>query len=608
MDRADNGGGVGVYLRVSSEEQMQQGTIETQRVLERYVAAQGITPYDWYEDEAWSGYSVAFANRPAGRRLMDDIRTRRVSTVIVRKLDRFGRNAREILNAVHELEACGAQLISIKESVDTRTSTGRFFLTVLAGVAELERDMIVERSEEGMARRLIDTAYMGGPAPIGYRVQGRKRDARLVIDDTPDKASGYSEADVYRLAWHLCVEQGWSCEDIADRLTELGVPTRARRAGMTVYTTHDGHKCEVSHAWAPNVVYRMLTSTAYKGERTYRTKTGELVMQHVPALITAEQWDRAQAALADRARVGGGSAIERARDRGYLLRGMMHCGLCGSVYCTRWTRRYHKDGNPGELWRYYACARHHYHWAYVRRARGRAVNTGSEASEPQRCIAPSVPAIWIEGQVWTQVERFIRNPGEALTLLAARMSTTAETAETMRAELKAAQAELDAFQAQRDAILDLYRRQRISQHDLDRQLVKIKTEEATAQAKRDDALAAIAAATSEQDRLAGARTTLTELHAEMDSGPLTPERKRGLVERIIREIVVETHDAGISKRGRPKHRAEVVVYYAFHAPRADTADLSTSAAEGAAVPAQSLSIQPVAWRWERRFRCARYLG
>jgi site-specific DNA recombinase len=100
-DRGDtqptnNNGGVGVYMRVSGEDQRRRGTIETQRPdLERYLTAYGLTPYGSYEDEAVSGKWVPFGERPQGKRLLADAKAGHVSLVLVWRLDRFGRNAYE---------------------------------------------------------------------------------------------------------------------------------------------------------------------------------------------------------------------------------------------------------------------------------------------------------------------------------------------------------------------------------------------------------------------------------------------------------------------------------------------------------------------------------
>jgi site-specific DNA recombinase len=372
-DRADNGGGaIAVYMRVSTEEQKQQGTIETQRaVLERYLAVQGEAAA-FYEDEAVSG-TIAFANRPAGRRLMDDVHAGRVRTIVVRKLDRLGRNAREILIATHAIEQAGARLVSLKESVDTSTSAGRFFLTVLAGIAELERDTILERAEEGMARRLTDGGWMGGWAPYGYRVEGKKRDARLVIDDTLDEGSSYSEPDAFRLMWHLLVEQDWTMDDIAERLIELDIPTR--KGGR----------------WLATTVYRLLIDPTYCGEHVYRAKDGTEHVQAVPAIITREQHERALATLADHRRT---ARMRSGGPRTYLLARMVRCNECGSMYTSNWSGM---NSGKGLQRRYYFCSTHHFR--SMAAVRMRAKYDGAMAD----CIGRSIHADALEAQIWGQI-------------------------------------------------------------------------------------------------------------------------------------------------------------------------------------------------------------
>jgi site-specific DNA recombinase len=544
-----------VYLRVSSEEQKAKGTIETQRaVLTRYVDAQGITPTGWYEDEAVSGYFVPFAKRAAGARLLADVRAGRIAVVLVRKLDRFGRNAREMLNAVHELEQAGARLISLKENVDTSTAAGRFFLTVLAAVAELERDVILERSSEGMARRLDEGGYLGGRPPIGYRVEGKKQSARLVIHDTVDAASGYSESDVVRLCWSLLVEHDWPCDRIAAYLTDdLGIPTR-----------------EGGARWAPNVVYRILADPIYTGIRHYHAPDGTVHQQTVPALLTDEQWQQAVAKLREHKRYS-----RKSPNHDYLLRGLMRCGLCGAPYTTSWSRL---NGGKGDLWRYYACSTRHYRRQYYRRY----------GTYPTDCHGASVDAVLAEAQVWGDVEAFIRNPGTALARLAAREQGHAATAEASRDQLADVQRQLEVQQDERDSILALYRKARISERDLGRQLDAIAREEAGLVKKRDQYLAALAGATAGQDRLQSARTLLQRLHARMDAADtITPDLQREWVALLVVAMRVQTLPNGTSTRGRPKYRAELAVTYCFDDPDALPP-----------LPDQQVGgVLPSAWRW-----------
>src|SRR4051794_17897206 len=208
---------IGVYLRVSSDVQKKRGAIETQRPdIERYLSAYGATPYGWYEDEAVSGHWVPFGERPQGRRLLADAIAGHVKLILVWRLDRFGRDAGEILRAVQQLEDAGARLISLKESFDTRESAGRLMLGVLASVAAFEWESIVERSAAGMARKLSNNGWMGGAVPLGYRIDGRRPHSKLVIDETT--------AETVRTIFTLCTEDGLSTTAIATRLNDAAVP------------------------------------------------------------------------------------------------------------------------------------------------------------------------------------------------------------------------------------------------------------------------------------------------------------------------------------------------------------------------------------------------
>lgn len=537
---------LGVYMRNSTNDQKKQDTIETQRgVLTRYIDREDLagTVYGWYEDEAVSGYKVPFAQRPSGARLMADIRAGHVNTLLVRKLDRLGRNAREILNAVHELELAGARIISLKENVDTRTSAGRFFLTVLAGVAQLEAEMISERTDEGRARRLESTSWMGGRPPYGYRALGERKDSRLHINDIVDTESGYSEHDVMRLAWHLLVEEDWPTDRIAAHLTEAGIPTR------------DG-----KHAWSGQVVWRLLTSPTYMGVHTFRFKDGTVYTNPVPPIFTKEQWQRAQDALHEHKRYNH----KKPPNHDYLLRGLVYCAKCGAPYVVSNTRSTYTGKDPHHIparYPYYRCSTR----LKLRRHTRRAWDMPGATSLPD-CDAASVPAPVIEAAIWADIEQFARDPGPVLTMLAEKRDTEAAYVEQYRTRLTELQQTLEVIQGQRDAVLALYRRGRISERDLDRQLDDIAAEEAGHVREREHLLGTMQRDTDAAERLDSARTLLQQLHARLDGEPITPELKRELVRLLVARVVVATEEAGLSARGRVKHRAKVKVTYTFEAP------------------------------------------
>jgi len=114
------------------------------RELREYATRRGWLVSDEYVDTGWSG---AKASRPELDRLMGDAALRRFDSVLVWKLDRFGRSVRNCLDGIEALRAHGVRFLAVSQSIDTDESnpTARLLLHILASVAEFEREMIRER-------------------------------------------------------------------------------------------------------------------------------------------------------------------------------------------------------------------------------------------------------------------------------------------------------------------------------------------------------------------------------------------------------------------------------------------------------------------------------
>lgn len=157
-----------VYLRVSTEEQAERYGLDVQR--ERCVGAakaKGWSVVCEYADEGVSGTLDADA-RPGLAALMTAVEAGDIEAVIILSLDRLGRSARLVLALVDRLGRTGAEIVSCKESLDTSTPAGRFVLTIFAGLAELERDVITERTTAGRNARGRRDGERGGRLPMGY--------------------------------------------------------------------------------------------------------------------------------------------------------------------------------------------------------------------------------------------------------------------------------------------------------------------------------------------------------------------------------------------------------------------------------------------------------
>ena len=98
-------------------------------------------------------------NRPQLRAMREYVREG--DTVIITEYARLARNVKDLLNIVDELTGKGVQLISLKEQFDTNTPQGKLMLTVFAGLAEFERDMILQRQREGIEIARRDGKYKG---------------------------------------------------------------------------------------------------------------------------------------------------------------------------------------------------------------------------------------------------------------------------------------------------------------------------------------------------------------------------------------------------------------------------------------------------------------
>lgn len=98
-------------------------------------------------------------DRPELKKMMDYVR--KGDTVIVESISRFARNTRDLLELIEKLSEKGVELVSRKEAIDTTTPTGKFMLTVFGAVAELEREYILQRQQEGIAIAKAEGKYRG---------------------------------------------------------------------------------------------------------------------------------------------------------------------------------------------------------------------------------------------------------------------------------------------------------------------------------------------------------------------------------------------------------------------------------------------------------------
>ncbi|MDR2515031.1 MAG: recombinase family protein [Christensenellaceae bacterium] len=161
----------GIYLRVSTEEQAQEGfSIRAQeQKLKDYARIKDWSIYRIYADEGISGKNIT--ERPAMNQLIADVQSGTVKNVLVFKIDRLTRSTADLIYLVDLFNEYDCAFNSLTESIDTQTASGRMFLKIIGIFAEFERENIIERTKVGIERKVKE----------GYAISSIMRYSVIII-------------------------------------------------------------------------------------------------------------------------------------------------------------------------------------------------------------------------------------------------------------------------------------------------------------------------------------------------------------------------------------------------------------------------------------------
>lgn len=162
------------YARVSTEEQAREGVSLDcqQQKIKAYCELYG---HELVEIIVDAGQSAKNVHRDGMQRLIELAGKRnRVEGIVIFKLDRLFRNVEEALRYTRQWDKNGVALHSVNEQLDTRSAMGKFFFTIMASIAELERNVIGERTADALQHKKAQGEKTGGDVPFGYNVRVRK--------------------------------------------------------------------------------------------------------------------------------------------------------------------------------------------------------------------------------------------------------------------------------------------------------------------------------------------------------------------------------------------------------------------------------------------------
>ncbi|MFH1863492.1 MAG: recombinase family protein [bacterium] len=165
------------YIRVSTSEQANEGiSLDNQRYkIKTYADLKNLDLVEIISDEGISGKDL---KRPGVEKLIHLIKSKKINSVIVYKLDRLTRKTKDLLYLFEDIfNKNNIHFYSLNENIDTTTAQGKFFLTLMGGMAQMERDLISERTQDALQELVRQKRRLGNPdkAPFGFRQTKRKK-------------------------------------------------------------------------------------------------------------------------------------------------------------------------------------------------------------------------------------------------------------------------------------------------------------------------------------------------------------------------------------------------------------------------------------------------
>jgi site-specific DNA recombinase len=266
-----------IYTRKSSEEGLEQSfnSLDAQREACRaYILSQkheGWTALiSLYDDGGFSGGTM---ERPALKRLLDDITAAKIDTVVVYKVDRLTRSLGDFSKIIEVFDSHGVSFVSVTQHFNTTTSMGRLTLNVLLSFAQFEREVTGERIRDKFAASKKKGMWMGGMVPLGYDCVDRK----LVVNRV--------EAEMVRAIFSNYLRLG-CVRKLKDLLHRRQVRSKVR--------TNIAGRTAGGRPFSRGALYHLLNNRIYLGEVVH--KKACYPGQH-DAIVSRGLWEKVAARL-----------------------------------------------------------------------------------------------------------------------------------------------------------------------------------------------------------------------------------------------------------------------------------------------------------------------
>ena len=344
-----------LYTRVSTEIQVDGYSLEAQKErLRKEAEHRGMKVVGEYSDEGKSGKNIK--GRPEFQKMLGDIKDGKdkVDYVLVFKLSRFGRNAADTLNSLQYMEDFGVNLLCVEDGIDSAGAAGKLMISVLAAVAEIERENIKEQTMAGRRQKARDGRWNGGFAPYGYNLVHKDGEKGKVLEIDE------KEAELVRLIYDKFVNTNMGANGIAKWLNEHGYTKTVRQNGtMPALSAHFVKLVLDNPVYMGKIAYGRRKTEKIEGTRNefHIVKQAEDAYEIYDgiheAIVSEEMWYKAYAK-----RKVTGIKHEKTHSMGHyhMLSGLVRCPECGAKMYGVVNRKKKKGSDEfyKDMW-YYKC-------------------------------------------------------------------------------------------------------------------------------------------------------------------------------------------------------------------------------------------------------------
>lgn len=306
MEKTKN---IGIWIRVSTGFQVDAESPEHHEERARqYAKVKGWNVVTVYRLDALSGKSIV--EYPETQRMFKDIKSGTISGLIFSKLARVARNTKELLEVSEFFREANADLISLAESIDTSTPAGRLFFTIIAAMAQWEREEIAERVAASVPIRAKLGKPLGGQASFGYTWVGKE----LHIDT--------KEAPVRKLMYDIFLKTKRK-KATATELNALG--HRTRNGSLFTGTTIERL---LKDPTAKGVRRANYTKSLGEGKQWVIKPQSEWIVLPCPAIVEETVWDNCNSILEQQTK----KRVKVGPRTNHLLAGYIFCPCNTKMY------------------------------------------------------------------------------------------------------------------------------------------------------------------------------------------------------------------------------------------------------------------------------------